>query len=78
MSHIDAQKEKSLAALSSVIAAVGLTTFKIIVGIATNSLGILAEAAHSGRDLMAAAMTFFLSVWQTNLLIRSIRLVTVR
>jgi cation diffusion facilitator family transporter len=36
-----------------------LTTFKLIVGILTNSLGILAEAAHSGLDLVAAAMTYF-------------------
>lgn len=59
MSRISAQKEKTAAALSSVVAAVGLTTFKIIVGLLTNSLGILAEAAHSGLDLMAALMTFF-------------------
>jgi len=44
--------------MSSVIAAVGLTGFKIIVGLSTGSLGILAEAAHSGLDLMAAVMTF--------------------
>jgi cation diffusion facilitator family transporter len=50
--------EKRWAALSSVIAAVGLTGFKIIVGLTTGSLGILAEAAHSGLDLMAAVMTF--------------------
>ena len=50
--------EKSWAAMSSVIAAVGLTGFKIIVGLTTGSLGILAEAAHSGLDLMAALMTF--------------------
>ena len=59
MTHNQAQKEKTTAALSSVIAAVGLTTFKIIVGLVTNSLGILAEAAHSALDLMAAVMTFF-------------------
>ena len=59
MSHNQAQKDKTTAALSSVLAAVGLTTFKIIVGIATNSLGILAEAAHSALDLAAAVMTFF-------------------
>jgi len=51
--------EKRSAALSSVIAAVGLTAFKIIVGFSTGSLGILAEAAHSGLDLVAAAMTLF-------------------
>ena len=50
--------EKQSAALTSVIAAVGLTGFKIIVGFATGSLGILAEAAHSGLDLIAAMMTF--------------------
>jgi len=50
--------EKRSVALSSVLAAVGLTAFKIIVGLSTGSLGILAEAAHSGLDLMAAVMTF--------------------
>jgi cation diffusion facilitator family transporter len=59
MSHNQAQKEKTTAALSSVLAAIGLTTFKVIVGVATNSLGILAEAAHSALDLAAAVMTFF-------------------
>lgn len=53
-----ATREKSQAALSSVVAAVGLTTFKIIVGAFTGSLGILAEAAHSGLDLVAALVTF--------------------
>lgn len=52
-------QEKITAALSSVIAAVFLTGFKLVVGISTGSLGILSEAAHSGLDLMAAAMTFF-------------------
>src|SRR5512146_1554161 len=55
----NAEREKKSAALSSVIAAIGLTTFKIIVGILTGSLGILAEAAHSGLDLVAALVTFF-------------------
>jgi cation diffusion facilitator family transporter len=59
MSHTAAQKDKRSAALSSVVAAVGLTTFKIVVGLLTNSLGILAEAAHSGLDLVAALMTLF-------------------
>jgi cation diffusion facilitator family transporter len=54
----DDAHEKRWAAMSSVIAAVGLTGFKIIVGLTTGSLGILAEAAHSGLDLMAALMTF--------------------
>jgi cation diffusion facilitator family transporter len=54
-----AQTEKSKAALSSVLAAIVLTVFKIVVGISTGSLGILAEAAHSALDLMAALMTLF-------------------
>jgi len=53
------QREKNNAALTSVVAAVGLTAFKIIVGLLTNSLGILAEAAHSGLDLVAALVTLF-------------------
>ena len=53
-----AEREKSGAALSSVVAAVGLTSFKIVVGVMTGSLGILAEAAHSGLDLVAALVTF--------------------
>lgn len=59
MSHESAQKEKRSVALLSVLAAVGLTAFKLTVGLLTNSLGILAEAAHSGLDLVAAAMTYF-------------------
>jgi len=51
-------REKRSAALSSLVAAVGLTAFKIVVGVLTGSLGILAEAAHSGLDLVAALMTF--------------------
>jgi cation diffusion facilitator family transporter len=53
-----ADREKRWAASSSVVAAVGLTSFKIVVGLATGSLGILAEAAHSGLDLVAALMTW--------------------
>jgi len=53
------QREKQAVALTSLAAAVGVTTIKIIVGVTTGSLGILAEAAHSGLDLAAAAMTFF-------------------
>ena len=50
--------DKRSAALGSLLAAVGLTTMKIVVGVLTGSLGILAEAAHSGLDLVAAAMTY--------------------
>ncbi|MBS1859405.1 MAG: cation transporter [Acidobacteria bacterium] len=49
--------EKHSAALTSLLAAIGLTAFKLVVGLLTGSLGILAEAAHSGLDLVAAGMT---------------------
>lgn len=52
------QREKNHAAGSSLIAAVALTSLKVAVGVTTGSLGILAEAAHSALDLVAALMTF--------------------
>ncbi|HLG78746.1 MAG TPA: cation-efflux pump, partial [Ktedonobacteraceae bacterium] len=55
----EAQREKRTVALSSVGAAIGLTGMKIVVALFTGSLGILAEAAHSALDLVAALMTFF-------------------
>jgi cation diffusion facilitator family transporter len=55
---VSAEQEKHSAALSSVVAAVFLTSFKIVVGLMTGSLGILSEAAHSGLDLVAALITF--------------------
>ncbi len=54
-----ASREKMLVALSSVGAAIGLAGLKLVVGLLTGSLGILAEAAHSGLDLVAALLTFF-------------------
>lgn len=51
-------REKKRVALSSVLAAMAITTLKLIVGLQTNSLGILSEAAHSGLDLLAAIMTY--------------------
>jgi len=50
--------EKQWVAFGSVLAGIFLTLFKLGVGFATNSLGILAEAAHSGLDLLAAGVTF--------------------
>ena len=51
--------EKFKVTLLSVFAALFLTAIKFIVGISTNSLGILSEALHSGLDLVAALITFF-------------------
>ena len=49
---------KRQAALQSISGAVLLTALKLITGISTGSLGILSEAAHSGLDLVAAAITY--------------------
>ncbi len=46
-------------ALRSVLAASAITLLKIITGIATGSLGMLSEAAHSSIDLLASIMTLF-------------------
>lgn len=51
--------EKRRVALHSLISALGITVLKLIVGISTQSLGILSEAAHSGLDLVAALITLF-------------------
>ncbi len=51
--------EKARVAAGSVAVAAFLTGSKLAVGLFTGSLGILSEAAHSGLDLLAAAMTWF-------------------
>jgi cation diffusion facilitator family transporter len=53
------RREKRSVAGNSVLAAFVITGLKIFVGVATGSLGILSEAAHSGLDLIAALVTFF-------------------
>jgi cation diffusion facilitator family transporter len=58
MTRAQADTEKKRVALTSVLAAVILTATKLVVGILSGSLGILSEAAHSGLDLLAAAMTY--------------------
>ncbi len=58
LSTISAEQEKKAAAGNSVIAALFLTSIKLVMGFITGSLGILAEAAHSGLDLVAAIVTF--------------------
>ena len=46
-------------ALASVAAAVALIALKLVTGLAAGSLAFVAEAAHSGTDLVAALLTFF-------------------
>lgn len=57
--HSAIQREKLSVALSSIAGAVLITGLKIVVGVMTGSLGILAEAAHSALDFIAAIITFF-------------------
>lgn len=52
-------KEKNRVAFISVLAAIFLTGFKLIIGLLTGSLGILSEALHSALDLVAALITWF-------------------
>ena len=51
--------EKKDVALGSVIAAVFITIFKLIIGLMTMSLGIISEALHSALDMVAAIITYF-------------------
>jgi cation diffusion facilitator family transporter len=46
-------------ALLSVAAATFLVAVKLATGLVTGSLGLVAEAAHSGTDLVAALLTLF-------------------
>ena len=52
-------KEKNNVALGSVIAAMFITGFKLVIGLMTGSLGILSEALHSALDMVAAIITLF-------------------
>src|SRR5919201_317583 len=47
------------AALGSVAAAGVLIAIKLVSGLASGSLGLVAESLHSGTDLVAALLTFF-------------------
>jgi len=46
-------------ALVSLAAAVVLVVVKLVVGLASGSLGVLAEAAHSGIDAVSAVLTLY-------------------
>jgi cation diffusion facilitator family transporter len=53
------EKEKNRVAFMSVLAAMFITGFKLIIGLLTGSLGILSEALHSALDMVAAVITYF-------------------
>lgn len=51
--------EKRRVALYSMLAALAMTLLKLVAGLLSHSLGVLSDAAHSGLDLVGAALTFF-------------------
>ena len=51
--------EKRRVARYSMLAAAAMTLLKIAAGILSGSLGVLSDAAHSGLDLVGAALTYF-------------------
>lgn len=55
---VDDHEKRSVAAYS-VLAALLLTGTKLVIGLWTDSLGIVAEAMHSGLDMVAALVTLW-------------------
>ena len=51
--------EKQRVARYSMAAAAAMTLLKIAAGLLSGSLGVLSDAAHSGLDLVGAALTYF-------------------
>ncbi len=51
--------EKQRVARHSMAAAAAMTLLKIAAGLVSGSLGVLSDAAHSGLDLVGAALTYF-------------------
>src|SRR5947207_9606475 len=58
-SNVPGVSPQRRSALVSVVAAAVLVVLKLTVGLATHSLGLVSEAAHSGTDLVAALLTYF-------------------
>jgi cation diffusion facilitator family transporter len=50
---------KRRVAMHSMMAAAAMTLLKLAAGLLSGSLGVLSDAAHSGLDLVGAALTFF-------------------
>lgn len=55
----DFSAQKRQVALHSMLAALAMTLFKLAAGFLSGSLGVLADAAHSGLDMVGSALTFF-------------------
>ena len=56
----DFPAEKQRVARHSMAAAAAMTLLKIAAGLLSGSLGVLSDAAHSGLDLVGAALTYLL------------------
>lgn len=59
MRKTNSLEEKVRVAITSIIASASLALLKLVVGLSTNSLGILSESLHSGLDFVAAMMTLY-------------------
>jgi hypothetical protein len=55
----ESSAQKRRVARDSVLAAGAMTLLKLAAGLLSGSLGVLSDAAHSGLDLVGAALTFF-------------------
>jgi len=58
-SHAQVSLEKRRVARGSMLAATVMTLLKLAAGLLSGSLGVLSDAAHSGLDLIASALTYF-------------------
>jgi cation diffusion facilitator family transporter len=57
--HLEISAAKRRVALQSMLAAAAMTVLKLAAGLFSGSLGVLSDAAHSGLDLVGAALTYF-------------------
>jgi cation diffusion facilitator family transporter len=56
---INHSRDKRRVALNSMLAAAIMTILKLVAGLLSGSLGVLSDAAHSGLDMIGAALTYF-------------------
>ena len=59
MTLAESSAEKRRVARNSMLAAAVMTLLKLAAGLLSGSLGVLSDAAHSGLDMVGAALTFF-------------------
>ena len=59
MTLAESSAEKRRVARNSMVAAAVMTVLKLAAGLLSGSLGVLSDSAHSGLDMVGAALTFF-------------------